>query len=153
MGLPLPAGFPVGIVIVCLLAALQFHGLGNRTPFETWLAIGVKDRKPTVPDLPIRIVEPRPSPAAQPAEDGLVDRRLPNVRRPLGRTDRLTAAGETPSWRDAELARRRAEALPLGRHDECLELREECRLHGTSSRLRPCAITARTRSSSPRWSY
>jgi len=42
--------------VVCLLSALQFHGIGTQAPFEIWLAIGVKDRKPTVPDLPLRIV-------------------------------------------------------------------------------------------------
>jgi predicted transcriptional regulator of viral defense system len=42
--------------VVCLLSALQFHGLGTQAPFETWLAIGVKDRKPTAHDLPLRIV-------------------------------------------------------------------------------------------------
>jgi predicted transcriptional regulator of viral defense system len=42
--------------VVCLLSALQFHGIGTQAPFETWLAIGVKDRKPTVADLPLRIV-------------------------------------------------------------------------------------------------
>jgi len=42
--------------VVCLLSALQFHRLGTQAPFETWLAIGVKDRKPTAHDLPLRIV-------------------------------------------------------------------------------------------------
>src|SRR6185437_5433940 len=42
--------------VVCLLSALQFHGLGTQAPFEVWLAIGVKARKPSVPDLPLRIV-------------------------------------------------------------------------------------------------
>jgi len=42
--------------VVCLLSALQFHGVGTQTPFEVWLAIGTKARKPTVTDPPLRIV-------------------------------------------------------------------------------------------------
>lgn len=48
--LRVPAG------VVCLLSALQFYGIGTQAPFETWLAIGVKERKPTVSDMPLRIV-------------------------------------------------------------------------------------------------
>jgi predicted transcriptional regulator of viral defense system len=42
--------------IVCLLSALQFHRLGTQAPFEVWLAIGTKARKPTVANPPLRIV-------------------------------------------------------------------------------------------------
>lgn len=42
--------------VICLLSALQFHGLGTQAPFEVWLAIGTKARKPTVADPPLRIV-------------------------------------------------------------------------------------------------
>jgi predicted transcriptional regulator of viral defense system len=42
--------------VICLLSALQFHGLGTQAPFEIWMAIAIKDRKPTVHDLPLRIV-------------------------------------------------------------------------------------------------
>ena len=42
--------------VVCLLSALQFHGLGTQAPHEVWLAIGTKARKPTVTDPPLRIV-------------------------------------------------------------------------------------------------
>jgi predicted transcriptional regulator of viral defense system len=42
--------------VVCLLSALQFHRLGTQAPFEVWLAIGTKARKPTVADPPLRIV-------------------------------------------------------------------------------------------------
>lgn len=42
--------------VVCLLSALQFHHLGTQAPFEVWLAIGTKARKPTVTDPPLRIV-------------------------------------------------------------------------------------------------
>jgi len=42
--------------VVCLLSALQFHGLTTQAPFEIWLAIGEKDRRPTVDYPPLRIV-------------------------------------------------------------------------------------------------
>jgi predicted transcriptional regulator of viral defense system len=42
--------------VVCLLSALQFHHLGTQAPFEVWLAIGTKARKPVVPEPPLRIV-------------------------------------------------------------------------------------------------
>ncbi len=38
--------------VVCLLSALQFHGLTTQTPFEVWLAIDVKARKPQL-DYPV----------------------------------------------------------------------------------------------------
>lgn len=42
--------------IVCLLSALQFHGLTTQAPFEVWLAIDRKDRRPAVDYPPLRIV-------------------------------------------------------------------------------------------------
>jgi predicted transcriptional regulator of viral defense system len=45
---------PAGVV--CLLSALQYHRIGTQAPFEVWLAIGTKARKPTVADPPLRIV-------------------------------------------------------------------------------------------------
>ncbi len=42
--------------VVCLLSALQFHGLTTQAPFEVWLAIDVKARKPRVDDPALRIV-------------------------------------------------------------------------------------------------
>jgi len=42
--------------IVCLLSALQFHGLTTQIPHEVWLAIDVKARKPTTDWPPLRIV-------------------------------------------------------------------------------------------------
>jgi predicted transcriptional regulator of viral defense system len=32
--------------VVCLLSALRFHDLGTQSPFEVWMAIGEKDRRP-----------------------------------------------------------------------------------------------------------
>ncbi len=42
--------------VVCLLSALQFHGLTTQAPFEVWMAIGEKDRRPSVDYPPLRIV-------------------------------------------------------------------------------------------------
>jgi len=42
--------------VICLLTALQFHGLTTQAPFEVWLAIDGKARLPKVDAPPLRIV-------------------------------------------------------------------------------------------------
>ena len=42
--------------VVCLLSALEFHGLTTQMPFEVWMAIGPKARKPKLDHPPLRIV-------------------------------------------------------------------------------------------------
>jgi len=42
--------------VVCLLSALRFHELTTQQPFEVWMAIDRKARKPRVDSPPIRIV-------------------------------------------------------------------------------------------------
>jgi len=42
--------------VICLLSALQFHGLTTQLPFEVWLAIDWKARIPKEPGLPIRTI-------------------------------------------------------------------------------------------------
>ncbi len=42
--------------VVCLLSALQFHELTTQAPFEVWLAIGERARRPRVGYPPLRIV-------------------------------------------------------------------------------------------------
>ena len=42
--------------IICLLSALQFHGLTTQAPFEIWMAIDEKARIPRVDYPPLRIV-------------------------------------------------------------------------------------------------
>ncbi|MCY2963557.1 MAG: AbiEi antitoxin N-terminal domain-containing protein [Planctomycetota bacterium] len=42
--------------IVCLLSALQFHGLTSQAPFEVWVAIDDKARLPRVDSPSLRIV-------------------------------------------------------------------------------------------------
>ena len=41
--------------VVCLISALKFHGIGTQSPFEVWIAIGEKDRRPTVDIPPLRV--------------------------------------------------------------------------------------------------
>lgn len=41
--------------VVCLLTALRYHGLTTQAPFEVWIAIDVKARKPST-DTPLRVV-------------------------------------------------------------------------------------------------
>jgi predicted transcriptional regulator of viral defense system len=42
--------------IICLLSALQFHRLTTQAPFEIWLAIDRKAWRPTLSELPLRVV-------------------------------------------------------------------------------------------------
>jgi predicted transcriptional regulator of viral defense system len=42
--------------VLCLLSALRVHGLTTQNPFDIWMAIGHKDREPTVEHLSLRIV-------------------------------------------------------------------------------------------------
>jgi predicted transcriptional regulator of viral defense system len=42
--------------VVCLLSALQFHGLTTQAPFDVWLTISVKSRLPKPGYPPLRIV-------------------------------------------------------------------------------------------------
>ncbi|MCS4038727.1 type IV toxin-antitoxin system AbiEi family antitoxin domain-containing protein [Salinibacter ruber] len=41
---------------ICLLSALEFHGLTTQSPFDIWAAIGHKDREPSVDALSLRVV-------------------------------------------------------------------------------------------------
>ena len=45
----IPAG------VVCLLSALRFHGIGTQNPFEVWVAIDSKARRPNIDYPPVRI--------------------------------------------------------------------------------------------------
>jgi len=50
-----PPSFPPNAT-VCLLSALRIHDLTTQSPYEVWLAIGERDRKPQMVYPPIRIV-------------------------------------------------------------------------------------------------
>jgi len=41
--------------VVCLLSALEFHGLTTQTPHEIWMAIDVKAHRPAVSWPPLQI--------------------------------------------------------------------------------------------------
>jgi predicted transcriptional regulator of viral defense system len=41
--------------VVCLLSALRFHGLTTQKPFEVWMAIERKTRRPAVDAPPLRV--------------------------------------------------------------------------------------------------
>ncbi|MDQ8188560.1 AbiEi antitoxin N-terminal domain-containing protein [Pelagicoccus sp. SDUM812002] len=41
---------------ICLLSALKFHDLTSQNPYEVWIAIGRKDRKPAYESPPIQVV-------------------------------------------------------------------------------------------------
>jgi len=42
--------------VVCLLSALQFHGLTTQTPHQVWMMIGSKKWAPTKPPVSLRII-------------------------------------------------------------------------------------------------
>jgi predicted transcriptional regulator of viral defense system len=42
--------------VICLLSALRFHDIGTQSPFEIWMAIGEKDRRPRSDNPRMRIV-------------------------------------------------------------------------------------------------
>jgi len=42
--------------VVCLLSALRFHGMTTQSPFEVWMAIDVKARRPKGDGVALRIV-------------------------------------------------------------------------------------------------
>jgi len=50
------AGKKVSAGIVCLLSSLAFYEITTQAPFEVWMAIGEKDKKPKVDYPPIRFV-------------------------------------------------------------------------------------------------
>jgi predicted transcriptional regulator of viral defense system len=50
------AGKQAPNAVVCLLSALQFHGLTTQQPHEVWIAVGVKARKPVITWPAVRVV-------------------------------------------------------------------------------------------------
>lgn len=48
------AAVPKGMV--CLLSALQFHEIGTQLPFEVWIAIDRRARRPALKYPPLRVV-------------------------------------------------------------------------------------------------
>ena len=48
------AAVPQGII--CLLSALQFHGIGTQLPSQVWIAIDGRAKRPTLKHPPLRVV-------------------------------------------------------------------------------------------------
>jgi predicted transcriptional regulator of viral defense system len=48
------AAVPHGII--CLLSALQFHGIGTQLPFQIWMAVDRRARRPALKYPPLRVV-------------------------------------------------------------------------------------------------
>jgi predicted transcriptional regulator of viral defense system len=48
------AAVPQGVV--CLLSALQYHGIGTQLPFAIWMAIDRRARRPALKYPPLRVV-------------------------------------------------------------------------------------------------
>jgi len=42
--------------VICLLSALQFHGMTTQSPFEVWVAIGTSTARPCLKAVRLRIV-------------------------------------------------------------------------------------------------
>ena len=72
-------------VLVCLLSALQFHGLTTQSPFEVWVAIANKARAPKMDYPPLRIVRFSGDALTEGVEEHLVD----------GITVRVTSVAKT----------------------------------------------------------
>ena len=59
--------------VVCLLSALRYHGLTTQSPFEVWMAIGEKDRRPKADGQALRIVRYSPQALRAGVETYVID--------------------------------------------------------------------------------
>ena len=59
--------------VICLLSALVFHGLTTQAPFEIWMAIGEKARKPRSSGLPMRYVRFSKTALEQGVEEHIIE--------------------------------------------------------------------------------
>jgi predicted transcriptional regulator of viral defense system len=50
------AGAAVPQGVICLLSALQFHGIGTQLPSQVWIAIDRRARRPALSYPPLRVV-------------------------------------------------------------------------------------------------
>lgn len=48
------AAVPQGVI--CLLSALQFHGIGTQVPSQVWIAVDRRARQPSLKHPPLRVV-------------------------------------------------------------------------------------------------
>lgn len=59
--------------VICLASALAFHGLTDQLPRRVWMAIGLKDWRPTPDRPPLRIVRLSHTHLVQDVESHLID--------------------------------------------------------------------------------
>ena len=59
--------------VVCLLSALQFHGLTTQQPHQVWIAVAVKARKPSITWPAARIVRFSGAALAEGVESHLIE--------------------------------------------------------------------------------
>ena len=60
--------------VVCLLSALQFHGLTTQVPHEIWMAFDVKAHRPIVAWPPLRVVRFSGQALTEGVEEHIVER-------------------------------------------------------------------------------
>ena len=46
--------------VICLISALRFHEMTTQAPYEIWIAVGSKARRPKTESIPLRIVHMSP---------------------------------------------------------------------------------------------
>jgi predicted transcriptional regulator of viral defense system len=63
----------VPIAVVCLLSALRFHGLTTQAPFEVWIAIGQKARRPKVEFVQLRVSRFSQATLTEGVEESLIE--------------------------------------------------------------------------------
>ncbi|HEX4179428.1 MAG TPA: type IV toxin-antitoxin system AbiEi family antitoxin domain-containing protein [Caulobacteraceae bacterium] len=59
--------------VICLSSALAFHGLTDQLPRRVWMAIGLKDWRPTIDRPPLRIIRMSQPLLDQDVEHHLID--------------------------------------------------------------------------------
>ena len=59
--------------VVCLLSALRYHDLTTQSPFQVWMAIGEKDRRPKAEGQALRIVRYSPPTLQSGVDTHLID--------------------------------------------------------------------------------
>ena len=59
--------------VVCLLSALRFHGLTTQAPFEVWIAIGQKARRPKVEFVQLRVSRFSQATLTEGVEESLIE--------------------------------------------------------------------------------
>ena len=59
--------------VVCLLSALEFHGIGTQSPHQVWLALPPRSHQPALDWPPLRLVQMAPELLVSGVEETVVD--------------------------------------------------------------------------------